>query len=185
MIIGICGKSGSGKTTLANEIKKHTNKKVIHLEVDKVGHNVLSKPELKDTLIKTFGEKIIVEGEVSRKKVGEVVFNSRHEMDKLTEITWKEMQKEINDFLYKYKNDIVIIDWLLLTKTKYFDMCDIKILLDIPYEVRRDRAMKRDNITEQEFDLREKATMEYNPDEFDYVVKENIYEVTRKIGERI
>ena len=185
MIIGICGKSGSGKTTLASEIKKITTRKVVHLEMDKVGHNVLAKPELKDILVRSFGKSIIVNGTVDRKKVGEIVFSSHHEMDKLTEITWNEMQKDINRFLEENRNNIIILDWLLLPKTQYFNMCDIKILLDIPYEVRKQRAMKRDHITSEAFDLREKATMEYESSNFDYVVKENINEVTRKIGERI
>ena len=42
MIIGICGKSGSGKTTLANQIIENLPTKAVHLDIDKVGHKVLS-----------------------------------------------------------------------------------------------------------------------------------------------
>ena len=41
-------------------------------------------------------------------------------------------------------------------------MCDVKILLDIPYEIRKKRAMKRDNITEEAFDLREQASINFD-----------------------
>ena len=51
-------------------------------------------------------------------------------------------------------------------------MCKIKILLNIPYEIRRERAIKRDNITIEEFDLREKASINYNVDDFDIVINE-------------
>lgn len=51
-------------------------------------------------------------------------------------------------------------------------MCKIKILLDISYETRRERAIKRDNITVEEFDLREKASINYNVDDFDIVINE-------------
>lgn len=58
-------------------------------------------------------------------------------MDKLTDITWKYMQIEIDNFLNTNKDKIIIMDWLLLSNSKYLDMCDVKILLDIPYEIRK------------------------------------------------
>ena len=173
MIIGICGKSGSGKSTLANQIIKLTNNKAVHLDIDKVGHSILLLPKVKEELINSFGESIIKENKVDRKKLGEIVFNSRNEMDKLSDITWKYMQIEIDNFLSHHKDKIIILDWLLLPISKYFDMCDIKILLDIQYDIRKQRAMKRDNITEETFNLREKASISFDESTFDYVLKTN------------
>ena len=173
MIIGICGNSGSGKSTLANQIVKLTDNKAIHLEIDKIGHKVLLLPEVKKELIKLYGNKILSENNIDRKKLSAIVFNSKIEMDKLTDITWKYMQIEIDNFLETNKNKIVILDWMLLSKSKYFDMCDIKILLDTPYEIRKRRATKRDNIKEELFDLRDQASINYNEEDFDYVLKTN------------
>lgn len=83
------------------------------------------------------------------------------------------MQIEIDKFLIDNKDKIIILDWLLLPISKYFDKCDIKILLDIPYEERKERAIKRDNITEEAFDLREKASISFDVNKFDYVIKDN------------
>ena len=47
------------------------------------------------------------------------------------------MQIEIDNFLNTNKDKIIIMDWLLLSNSKYLDMCDVKILLDIPYEIRK------------------------------------------------
>ncbi len=181
MIIGICGKSGSGKSTLANQIIELTNNKAIHLDIDKVGHNVLLLPEVKEELINSFGESVIKENIVNRKKLGEIVFNSRNEMNKLSDITWQYMQLEIDKFLKFNKDKIIILDWLLLSISKYFDICDIKILLDIPYKVRKQRAMKRDNITKEAFDLREKASISYDESDFDYVLKANDKEMVKRL----
>lgn len=181
MIIGICGKSGSGKSTLANQIIELTNNSAIHLDIDKVGHKALLLPVVQKELINSFGGEVINKNLVDRKKLGEIVFNSRKEMQKLTDITWKYMQIEIDKFLNLNKDKIIILDWLLLATTKYFNMCDIKILLDIPYEVRKQRAMKRDNITEEAFDLREKASINFNENDFDYVLKTNDEEIIRKV----
>ena len=94
-------------------------------------------------------------------------------MDKLTDITWNYMQIEIDKFLDENKDKIIILDWLLLPITRYFDMCDIKIVLDIPYEVRKERVIKRDNIDIHAFDLREKASIDLDINKFDIVVKNN------------
>ena len=181
MIIGISGKSGSGKSTLARKIINKSNNKAIHLDIDKIGHSVLLLPEVKEELIKSFGESIIQKNNIDRKKLGEIVFASRKEMNKLSDITWKYMQIEIDNFLNIHKNKIIILDWLLLPITKYFAMCNIKILLDIPYDVRKQRVMKRDNITKEAFDLREKASINFDESAFDYVIKEN----DNKIIERL
>ena len=184
MIIGICGKSGCGKSTLAKQIIELTNNKTIHLDIDKVGHSVLTIPEVKEELLKSFGDNIIEKNNIDRKKLGEIVFDSRHEMKKLSDITWKYMQIEIDKFLSDNKDKNIILDWLLLPITKYFDSCDITILLDIPYETRKERAMIRDNISESAFDLREKASINFNPDQFTHVLKNNdTNEIIQKLGE--
>lgn len=181
MIIGICGKSGSGKSTIANQIIELTKTSAIHLDIDKVGHNVLLIDEVKEKLINTFGNSIIIKNNIDRKRLREVVFNSKNEMEKLSDITWKYMQIEIDNFLNTNKDKVIILDWLLLYNTKYFTMCDLKILLDVPYEVRKQRVIIRDNISELDFDLREKASIDFNPEYFDYVLKDNEKENITKV----
>ena len=171
MLIGICGKSGSGKTTLSKKLEQLSNN-IIYLDIDKIGHNVLLYQNVKNELIDTFGLSIIKENEINRKVLSKLVFNSKEMMDKLTYITWKYMEMEIDNFIKKNENKIIILDWQLLPKTKYFNMCKIKILLDISYQTRKERAIKRDNITMEEFDLREKASINYNVDDFDIVINE-------------
>lgn len=174
MIIGICGKSGSGKSTLSNLIKEFSNNECVHLDIDKVGHEALLFPEVMKELIKSFGKDVVKANMVDRKKLGEIVFNSRHEMDKLTAITWKYMRVEIDKFIKENKNKTIILDWLLLPlSSEHFNMCDIRVLLDIPYEVRKERAMRRDNIEEEAFDLREKNSIDFNRNEFNFVIDEN------------
>ena len=181
MIIGICGKSGSGKSTLANQIIEATNHKAIHLDIDKIGHNVLTIDEVKKELIKSFGDSIIKEEKIDRKELGELIFNSRNKMKKLSDITWKYMQIEIDNFLKNNNDKIVILDWLLLPISKYFDMCNIKVLLEIPYETRKQRAIKKDRISEEAFESREKATINYNIKDFDYIFTNNNKEIVERL----
>ncbi len=178
MIIGICGKSGSGKSTLSREI---CNKCLdsIYVDIDKIGHKVLFINDVRDELVKCFGEDIVNDNIVDRKKLGESVFNSRLNMKKLSDITWKYMEKEIDNIISRNKDKVIVLDWILLPITKYFTMCDMKILLCIPYQVRKERAMLRDNISSEDFDLRESASIDFKLDDFDYVIQDNEIDVRR------
>ena len=83
MIIGICGKSGSGKSTLARRIRDISERDCVHLDMDKIGHMVLTLPDVKNELVKVFGESVVSDGNADRKKLGEIVFNSREKMSDL------------------------------------------------------------------------------------------------------
>lgn len=181
MIIGVCGKSCSGKSTLTDELIKYYDQKAVKLEIDKIGHKVLTFSEVKKDLVNCFGKIVINNNIVDRSVLGNIVFASEKEMEKLTNITWKYMQIEINQFLSLNKDKIIILDWALLPKTDYLKKCDIKILFDVPYEVRKARALKRDNISEEKFKLREKASMNYNLEDFDYVINDSSYESIKRL----
>ena len=112
MLIGICGKSGSGKSTIANEIfntyKLISNSdSILHLDIDKIGHEVLTIKEVQDELMSFFGKDILANNKVNRKKLGELVFASREKMQHLSDITWKYMQEEIDKILENNQNKIM------------------------------------------------------------------------------
>lgn len=181
MIICICGKSGSGKSTIARELKKIYGDKIIHCDIDKIGHAIYENYTVIDEMICCFGKEILKDGKIDRKKLGSVVFKSSKEMDKLTDITWKYMEKEIDKIIEDNKNEIIILEWILLPKTKYFDLSDIKVLLDIFYEVRKERAVIRDAITNEEFDLRDNSSIKYDKTKFDLVLYNNDKNEIRKL----
>ena len=69
----------------------------------------------------------------------------------------------------------------IITNFEVLDMCDKKIFLNIPYEVRKERVIKRDNITKEKFDLREKASIDFDENVFDYVLKENDEKTVKRL----
>lgn len=178
MLIGICGKSGSGKTTLAKEILNNY-KNSIHIDIDKIGHDVLKLEKVKCDLISSFGLSILKNNEINRKKLSKIVFQSESDMEILTQITWKYMELEIDKIINKNKDKIIILDWQLLPKTKFFNMC-YKVLIDIPYSIRLKRVILRDNIDEDKFLLRENASIDYSKYKFDLVINDNDFKNFRK-----
>ena len=80
------------------------------------------------------------------------------------------MLRKIND---KIKNkDIVIIEWALLPKTELWND-GIKILIDADKKTRNNMVIKRDNITQEYFELREKNCIDYSKYNFDFIIKNN------------
>ena len=145
----------------------------LYIDIDKIGHQVNELPEVKEELIKNFPD-ILTDNKIDRKKLGNIVFNDESKMKLLVDITWKYMEREIDKLIGNNKN--VIFDWALLPKVKYFKMCNMKILLDIPYDIRKERIIKRDNISEEYFDIRDKNGYPYNYSDFNIILKDNNYQ---------
>jgi len=84
------------------------------------------------------------------------------------------MQKILDDILQK-KPHTIILEWALLpVDSKYWDKCDIKILVKADDEIRKNKVMARDNIGEEYFKIREKESLDYSHIKFDTFLKMTI-----------
>lgn len=175
-VIGITGKSGSGKTTFASLLAKRLNCK--HIDIDKIGHESLHRPELLDVLCERFGNQILDKnGNVDRKKIGEIVFAQRYKMEELSDITWGFMQQQLN-YILSQDEDIIILDWILLPNSKYWELCEQKILVKSNDIVRKNRVIARDNISEEYFNKRDSASIDYSDIQFDCIFENDYQEQT-------
>lgn len=181
MIIGICGKSGSGKTTISNYLKEIYQEDVVVVDIDKIGHKSYSNEEVRNKIIDQFSDKVLTNNEVDRKKLAPIVFNSKDNMHILEEITWGYMKKEIDQIIDDNKQKIIVLDWLLLPYTDYYNMCDLKILLDIPFEIRKERVLKRDKIAEENFLERDNNAPNYKKEDFDIILKDTTTETLKRM----
>ncbi len=176
MYIGICGKQGSGKSTLSKYLLDNLDN-YICIDIDKIGHLINNLDNVKEELITVFGDSILINNQIDRKTLGKIVFNNKDKMKLLEDITWKYMEEEIDKLIGNRGN--VIFDWMLLPKVKYFKMCNIRILLDIPYEIRKERIIKRDHLDDNYFNIREENSINYNHDDFDIIMKDNNYDINK------
>ncbi|MDE5888714.1 MAG: hypothetical protein K2H20_01705, partial [Bacilli bacterium] len=101
-------------------------------------------------------------------------------MNILTDLTWSYMERVIDEFISSHPNSIILLDWLLLPKTKYFALSDLRVLITAPLDVRMKRAISRDGITEEKFLNREANAPEINPDNFEYIINNIDFEYTKK-----
>ena len=172
-IIGVTGKSGSGKTTFASLLSKKLNCK--YVDIDKIGHESILQTDIAQMLCEKFGKEILNEqGKIERKQLGNIVFAQKQKMQELTDLTWGYMQKTIDKILSQEKT--IILDWILLPNSKYWKMCNPKILVTAKEEVRKAKVIERDNISEEYFTKRDSASIDYSKFKFDYII-ENDYKI--------
>lgn len=167
-IIGITGKSGSGKSTLTALLSEKWQCQSVN--IDKIGHKATSDEKNSKRLCEVFGNKILDEdGKIDRKKLGNIVFSNKEQMTILTDITWHYMQKILDEIIKKETGEIIILEWALLPISKYWEKCDVKILIKADDEERKEKVMQRDYISEEYFLKRDAGSIDYTPYKFDYV----------------
>ena len=179
MIIGVTGKSGSGKTTITDLINKNNEYEIIH--VDDITHTILDFNVVKEELRLIYGNKIFSnDNSVDRKKLGNILFNDTNEMNKYNKFIYSFIEKYIDNIISSTSKNI-IIDWMQLPLSKYFNLSSFNILVDAPLELRKERVGKRDNISESYFESRERNSLNYDNYNFDFVFIND----DNNIGEKI
>lgn len=175
-LIGITGKTGSGKSTIGKFLSQKLN--CIYIDIDKIGHEATSNSSIAKKLCEEFGEDILDNNKnIDRKKLGNIVFSNKDKMEVLTNLTWGYMQNKLDNILSKNDN-YYIFDWALLPMVKYFDMCDIKILITSDETKRKERILKRDKISKGYLEKREQNTLDYSKLQFDYIFNNDYSEET-------
>lgn len=144
MVIGITGGSGGGKTTVSREFEK-IGFNVI--DADEVAHKVMKKgTKCFAEVVEAFSKEYLKEdGELDRKKLGNLVFNCPQKLEILNSITHRHIIEEIK----KQINDKTVIDAISLFDTELYNLCDSTIFVYCPKDKRVIRIMERENIEEE------------------------------------
>ncbi|PIU66015.1 MAG: dephospho-CoA kinase [Armatimonadetes bacterium CG07_land_8_20_14_0_80_40_9] len=108
MIVGLTGGIASGKSTVAKMFEelgaRVVDTDIIAREVVKVGSRAWRE------IVNLWGKGILNEDQtINRKRLGEIVFNSREDLKKLNEITHPEISKEVAEVIKKAKPEEVVI----------------------------------------------------------------------------
>lgn len=152
-IIGLTGGSGSGKSTVARLLCRQ--KGVFVIDADKIGHDImLPGGEAYDSIISHFGSRILsCDGTIDRKKLRLVVFSDKCELEALNTITHPIIAEISKNLASNHK--FSVIDAALLFDCKpILSICSKTIVVCAPIDVRINRIMARDNLSETEAKMR-------------------------------
>ncbi len=146
-IIGVTGGTGSGKSTLC-AILGELGTTVV--DADKIAREVTLKggaayPEI----VREFGTGILDDnGEIVRKALGDIVFNDSKKLELLEKITHKHIFREMEAAIEASMASVVVLDVPLLFQCDFPFNCDLTVAVIADENVRINRIMKRDGLSE-------------------------------------
>ncbi|WP_038069466.1 MULTISPECIES: dephospho-CoA kinase [Thermoanaerobacterium] len=149
-VIGLTGGIASGKSTVSSILKSLG---AVIIDADVVSREIMIKgTETYNILVSVFGKEILrKDGEIDRRKLGNLVFADKEKLNKLNEITHPEIIKRIKDIIEeerkKGKEKAIVLDAALLIEMKLFNMVDEVWLVVVDKKTQIRRLMKRDNLS--------------------------------------
>lgn len=147
IVIGISGQTGAGKSTIGNILASYGYE---HIEVDKIGHKILQLENVKKNLINHFGSEIIANnGEICRKKLGDIVFNNSTARNLLNSIVHPIIINSVIQTVNQLKknNKSVILNAALLFTMGLDKICDIIVYVRASPAKRLERIIYQRNLT--------------------------------------
>lgn len=150
-IIGLTGTTGSGKSTVAKELAKNG---AYIIDCDKVTKDpsTYTKTCLKN-LQNAFGSDILIDKQLDRRLLAKRAFESKEKTKLLNEITLPVITEKIDSIIESYKNKgakIIVLDAPTLFEANADEFCTDIIVVNAPVELRLERIIKRDNLTNEQ-----------------------------------
>ena len=152
LTIGIAGGTGAGKTSALRAISALGGE---ILDCDAVYRTMLETcAPLREDLHASFPGIFDGSGKLDRKKLGEMVFQDKHQMERLNEVVFRHLMPEIQRRIQESTQRLCAIDAINLLESGLDSICDRTVAITAPLELRVRRIMARDGISEQYARLR-------------------------------
>lgn len=145
--IALTGNIAAGKSLVENQFRSLG---VDIIDADALAHDVLE--EKIQILQMAFGKDIIKEGQISREKLGKIVFSNSEKRKKLEKIVHPIVRKRIAEFCEKHDKSIASI--ALLYEVGWQDDFDAVIIVIANDSNRLKRLMSRNNLSKEDARLK-------------------------------
>ena len=162
-VVGLIGGVASGKSIVAQQFQSFGAELI---DGDKLGHAVLTEPEVVALLRDRWGDEVIDEatGEVVRQEVARRVFANEAELAFLEKVTQARIglriKKRISEISQKCQQGgaakVVVLDAAIMLKAGWDQFCDHLVYVHADHETRKKRALQR-GWTAEGFEMRERA----------------------------
>ena len=139
--VGLTGGIGSGKSTVASLLKERG---ATVIDADAIARQVVEPgSETLAELVAEFGDRILRDdGSLNRGELAAIAFADRIATERLNEIMHPAIKAETVRLLSAAGDSAIVIhDMPLLLETGQQDLVDMVVVVDVPEEVQRERAV--------------------------------------------
>ena len=148
MNIGITGSIACGKSTVSDYL---IDKGYTIIDADKLGHVALTSDDVKRKLAEKFGDEILENNEISREKLGKLVFGNDDNLKILNSIIHPKIRELILKLQEEHKDeDLVFLDIALLYEVNFADLVEIVAVVYVDKDVQLERLMIRNSLSKEE-----------------------------------
>jgi dephospho-CoA kinase len=151
-VIGLTGGIGSGKSTIAQYLAELG---AVVIDADKVGHEAFKQgSSLYSEVVATFGKEVVsADGEIDRKKLGQVVFTDPEARERLNRMTWSRIWEMISlyiDDLRRQNTGVVVVEAFGLIEAGWHKLVDKVWVTVVSEKIVVERLKKQRGMTEKE-----------------------------------
>ena len=155
-LVAITGSIGCGKTTISDILRSLG---YLVYDIDKWVRHLYYRADFLAVIRKKFPE-VFVGNVFDKKKLRELVFDNPARLRELEALIHPFLTQKLRRIIRKRVNKgIVFIDVALLFELKWDKFCYSVVLADTDYETQKQRVMRRDNISAEDFDKINKQQM--------------------------
>lgn len=157
LIIGITGGVASGKSSI---IKTLQDNGVITIDADKLGHKAYERGNpCHDRLVECFGTSVVGEdGEINRRRLGEIVFSEKSKMTQLNGIVWPVIRQlliaELDAIRSRSKVDspqpVVAVEAAIMIEAGWQDLVSVLWVVRVEREIAKSFLIARNCISEED-----------------------------------
>nr|WP_213975172.1 dephospho-CoA kinase [Tepidanaerobacter acetatoxydans] len=146
-VVGLTGGIASGKSTVSSLLK---DKGAAIIDADEIAKEIMSKGKpVWVNVVNHFGEQILNDdkSDIDRKKLADIVFSDRIQLEALNSLTHPEILKEIKKQLENYKKagrKVIVIDAALLLESGLDALVDEVWLVAVDEKTQIKRLIMRE-----------------------------------------
>ncbi|MGD9126961.1 MAG: dephospho-CoA kinase [Planctomycetia bacterium] len=176
-VVGLLGGIASGKSLVSGLLARRG---AWIIDADRIGHQVLKIPEVKAQIRDRWSDTVFdTDGEVDRSALATIVFGpspkSEQERKVLEQITHPAIGEGIRAELERAASEgapIAVLDAPVMLEAGWDKECNTLVYIDVPRDVRRQRALESRGWKEEDFTAREGAqkSLEKKRSQADFVI---------------
>lgn len=185
-VLGVTGPSGAGKGTACKILE---SKGFYHIDTDRLVPDLYSIALPK--LVETFGTQVEENGTISRKKLGEIAFSSPENTERLNSILHPLVMEKVTELIKKAEQrgvSCVAVDGAALHEAHGETVCDKILCILAPKDVRLERILTRDGVSQERALLRlnaQKSDTYYRERSDRVIVNQNLKQLEAELNEYI